>query len=159
MCFPFFWRWLRWWSEGYIRSASPSVWPVVCLLPPGVPRTGLGSPLTRSSLSLLLGVAFWHDVDRGGARRPWLAAPMHDYLEGPRMGPGSLPFHLGLFFTTRAPLSCCPTSSGTDPSARSLPIYLGVHRFPCVYVCFYVVIAWLSSGLLLCVCPAPSADP
>ncbi|KAK8985778.1 hypothetical protein V6N11_021631 [Hibiscus sabdariffa] len=78
--------------EGYVRSASPSVWPVVCLLPPGVPRTGLGSPPTRLRLSLY--------VNRGVARHEWLAAPMHGSLEGPRMGPGSLHLYLGVFLTT-----------------------------------------------------------
>ncbi|KAK8985760.1 hypothetical protein V6N11_021613 [Hibiscus sabdariffa] len=148
---------------------------MICLLLPGVLRSGLGSPLTRSSLSLLIGAAFWHDVDRGEARRAWLAASMHGYLESPRMEPGSLPLHLGLFFTTRgapiggcAPLSCCPTPCDTGPLARPehwqlwlppLPIRLGVHRFPCASACFYVVVACLSSRLLLFVCPAPSADP
>ncbi|KAK8482408.1 hypothetical protein V6N13_061716 [Hibiscus sabdariffa] len=67
-----------------------------------------------------------------------------------------------------APLSCCPRPCDTSPLARSehwqlwfppLPIHLGVHRFPCASTCFYVVVACLSSGLLLCVRPAPSADP
>ncbi|KAK8578247.1 hypothetical protein V6N13_090914 [Hibiscus sabdariffa] len=77
-------------------------------MPPGVLRTALGSPLTRSSLSLLNCAAFWHDVDWGEARRAWLAASMHGYLESPRMGPGSLPLHLGLIFTTcGAPIGGC----------------------------------------------------
>ncbi|KAK8984972.1 hypothetical protein V6N11_073122 [Hibiscus sabdariffa] len=58
-----------------------------------------------------------------------------------------------------APLPYCPMFSEPGPLARFLPICLGVHRSPCASVCVYVVIAWLSSGPLLCVRPAPSADP
>ncbi|KAK8708502.1 hypothetical protein V6N13_059541 [Hibiscus sabdariffa] len=49
--------------------------------------------------------------------------------------------------------------SDPGPLARFLLICLGVHRSPFTPVCVYVVIAWLSFGPLLCVRPAPSADP
>ncbi|KAK9044419.1 hypothetical protein V6N11_058319 [Hibiscus sabdariffa] len=80
MHLPFFWRWLRWWCE-----------PVVCLLPLGVPRSGLGSPSTQLSLSLY--------VDRGVARHAWLAVPVHGSPEGPRMGPDFFPLYLGFLLT------------------------------------------------------------
>ncbi|KAK8584097.1 hypothetical protein V6N13_109474 [Hibiscus sabdariffa] len=202
MHLPFFWRWLRWWCE-----------PVVCLLPLGVPRPGLGSPSTRLSLSRY--------VDRSVARHAWLAAPVHVSLEGPRMGPGSFLLYLGFLLTTcgtsiggygkyilslvpprcsacscivgalfvtlcgtrlwpplgvflhfaqplvgcgvdfmgLAPLPCWPMLSDPGPLARFLPICRGVHRSPFAHVCVYVVIAWLSFGSLLCIRPAPSADP
>ncbi|KAK8669993.1 hypothetical protein V6N13_104760 [Hibiscus sabdariffa] len=144
---PFFWRWLRWWCES-----------VVCFLPLGVPRPGLGSPSTRLSLSLY--------VDRGVARHAWLAAPLHGSLEGPRMGPCSFRLYLGFLLTTcgtsiggYAPLPCWPMFSDLGLLARFLLLYLGVHRSPYAPVYVYVVSAWLSFGSLLCVCPAPSADP
>ncbi|KAK8680530.1 hypothetical protein V6N13_109473 [Hibiscus sabdariffa] len=165
MRLPFFWRWLRCWYEGYVQSAPPFVWPVVCLLPPGVSRMGLGSPLTRLSLSLyfdralslaspryptcscIVGELF---VALCGARL-WPPLDVFLHFAQPLVGCGA--DYMGL-----APLSCCPTSSDTDPLAQSLPICLDVHRFPCASVCVYVVIAWLSSGLLLCVRPAPSIE-
>ncbi|KAK8600725.1 hypothetical protein V6N12_050576 [Hibiscus sabdariffa] len=107
-------------------------------------------------------------VDQGVARHAWLAAPVHGSLEGPRMGPGSFPLYLGFLLTTcgtsiggygLAPLPCWPMLSDPGPLARFLLICLGVHRSPFTPVCVYVVIAWLSFGPLLCVRPAPSADP
>ncbi|KAK8584096.1 hypothetical protein V6N12_068346 [Hibiscus sabdariffa] len=156
MRLPFFWRWLRCWYEGYVQSAPPFVWPVVCLLPPGVSRMGLGSPLTRPTdgawLPPFVLRVFPHNLWYL-YQWLWLWPPLDVFLHfaQPLVGCGA--DYMGL-----APLSCCPTSSDTDPLAQSLPICLDVHRFPCASVCVYVVIAWLSSGLLLCVRPAPSIE-
>ncbi|KAK8667669.1 hypothetical protein V6N13_007817 [Hibiscus sabdariffa] len=100
MHLPFFWRWLRWWCES-----------VVCLLPLGVPRPGLGSPSTRLSLSLY--------VDLGVARHAWLAALVHGSLEGLRMGPGSFPLYLGFLLTT----------CGTSISGYAIPALCAVFAY------------------------------
>ncbi|KAK8495790.1 hypothetical protein V6N11_047340 [Hibiscus sabdariffa] len=130
MHLPFFWRWLRWWCES-----------VVCLLPLGVPRPGLGSPSTRLSLSLY--------VDLGVARHAWLAALVHGSLEGLRMGPGSFPLYLGFLLTT----------CGTSISGYAIPALCAVFAYlprcapisllSCVRLCGHCVPEFWTAVVLL----------
>ncbi|KAK8584094.1 hypothetical protein V6N13_109470 [Hibiscus sabdariffa] len=57
------------------------------------------------------------------------------------------------------PLPCWPMLSDPSPLAWFLLVCLGVHRSLSALVCVYVATAWLSFGPMLCVRPAPSADP
>ncbi|KAK8704908.1 hypothetical protein V6N13_048520 [Hibiscus sabdariffa] len=135
MHLPFFWWWLQWWCE-----------PMVCLLPLGVPPPCLGSPSTWLSLSLY--------VDRGVARHAWLAAPVHGFLEGPRMGPCSFPLYLGFLLTT------CGTSIGgygkyvlslvspRCPACSCSPCAL-ISLRSCVRLCGHCVAEFWTAAVLL----------
>ncbi|KAK8572954.1 hypothetical protein V6N12_028994 [Hibiscus sabdariffa] len=119
---------------------------MVCLLPLGVPPPCLGSPSTWLSLSLY--------VDRGVARHAWLAAPVHGFLEGPRMGPCSFPLYLGFLLTT------CGTSIGgygkyvlslvspRCPACSCSPCAL-ISLRSCVRLCGHCVAEFWTAAVLL----------
>ncbi|KAK8555295.1 hypothetical protein V6N12_009443 [Hibiscus sabdariffa] len=62
-------------------------------------------------------------------------------------------------FMGLVPLPCWPMHRDPGPLARFLLVCLGVHRSLSALVCVYAATAWLRFGPLLCVRPAPSADP